>query len=330
MTYELELDLKRQRVGKHGFKSHNHGHNHVHNHGYDHRAEKLERIQGVRKHDRLHKNGDIGDIVEYDIEDEEHPINLICLLCKDFYYNNWVTGTGGGLSIRDGKKKLIYLAPSGVQKEKIEPNEIFILRDYQNGEEKENEIKRGYGYDGLIDNYKDSGKYLYTPNEIEGVRELKNTYKPSQCTPLFLSTFKLRNSGACIHTHSQNAVLISLLIKKQNYFRISHIEQIKAIPFLKEKRNLRFDENLVIPIIDNKNFEEDLTDSLQEAIERFPNTTAVLVKRHGIYVWGEDIWKAKIYNEAIDYLLEIGIKMIQNRIPLSSEDGEDVYDKGGY
>jgi ribulose-5-phosphate 4-epimerase/fuculose-1-phosphate aldolase len=31
-----------------------------------------------------------------------HPANLICELCKLFYNNGWVTGTGGGISIRKG------------------------------------------------------------------------------------------------------------------------------------------------------------------------------------------------------------------------------------
>jgi methylthioribulose-1-phosphate dehydratase len=36
-----------------------------------------------------------------------------------------VTGTGGGISIRRGDH--VYLAPSGVQKERIEPEHIFVL-----------------------------------------------------------------------------------------------------------------------------------------------------------------------------------------------------------
>ncbi|MBP0588017.1 class II aldolase/adducin family protein, partial [Mycobacterium tuberculosis] len=42
----------------------------------------------------------------------------------------------------------------------------------------------------------------------------------------------------------------------------------------------------------------------------------VLVRRHGIYVWGETVWKAKVYNEAIDYLLELAGKMHQAGVPL--------------
>lgn len=43
---------------------------------------------------------------------------------------------------------------------------------------------------------------------------------------------------------------------------------------------------LVVPIIDNTPQEEDLADSLGEAIRQYPKATAVLVRRHGIYIWG--------------------------------------------
>jgi len=32
--------------------------------------------------------------------DKEHPLNLIPELCKLFYHLGWVTGTGGGITIK--------------------------------------------------------------------------------------------------------------------------------------------------------------------------------------------------------------------------------------
>lgn len=50
--------------------------------------------------------------------DKEHPRLLIPELCRLFYQLGWVTGTGGGISLRHGDH--IYIAPSGVQKERIQ------------------------------------------------------------------------------------------------------------------------------------------------------------------------------------------------------------------
>ena len=42
---------------------------------------------------------------------------LVCELCRQFYTLGWVSGTGGGISIRADEG--IVMAPSGVQKERI-------------------------------------------------------------------------------------------------------------------------------------------------------------------------------------------------------------------
>lgn len=206
-------------------------------------------------------------------DDPLHPANLICELCRNFYDNGWVTGTGGGISIR-GENNKVYIAPSGVQKERMLPENMFVM-DLS------------------------SQNYLRTPDNL----------KPSACTPLFMSAYTMRDAGACIHTHSQAAVMVTLLFDK--VFEISSIEQIKALPRVIEPGNLKYSDKLIIPIIENTEKEEDLTDSLQQAIREYPGASAVLVRRHGIYVWGPTVWKAKVYNEAIDYLLELAVKMIQ-------------------
>ena len=131
--------------------------------------------------------------------------------------------------------------------------------------------------------------------------------KPSACTPLFLAAFD-RGAGCCIHTHSQAAVLVTLLVERdakeigqeasERCFEIEMIEQIKGIPKGKaEQGMLGYHDRLVVPIIENTAHEEDLTSSLEVAMENHPNTYAVLVRRHGVYVWGDDVQKAKTQAE---------------------------------
>ena len=57
--------------------------------------------------------------------DPFHPANHICELCRNFYALGWVTGTGGGVSIRDGQH--VFIAPSGVQKELMRPTDMFVM-----------------------------------------------------------------------------------------------------------------------------------------------------------------------------------------------------------
>lgn len=127
-------------------------------------------------------------------------------------------------------------------------------------------------------------------------------YKPSQCTPLFLAAFTKRGAGCCIHTHSQWAVLVTLLLETQGagqgnsrkVFEINNIEQIKGFgKGMNKVGNLGYHDTLRIPVIENTPHEEDLTEYLEAAMDEFPDTYAVLVRRHGVYVWGDNVHKAK-------------------------------------
>ncbi|KAJ3503962.1 hypothetical protein NLJ89_g8196 [Agrocybe chaxingu] len=72
---------------------------------------------------------------------------------------------------------------------------------------------------------------------------------------------------------------------------------------------LSYLDTLELPIIENTPNEEDLKDSMAEAMIKYPNAAGVLVRRHGVYVWGLDWEKAKTQTECLDYLFEIGVKM---------------------
>ncbi|XP_017788322.1 PREDICTED: methylthioribulose-1-phosphate dehydratase [Habropoda laboriosa] len=205
--------------------------------------------------------------------DKEHPRSLIPELCRQFYDLGWVTGTGGGISIKHGDK--IYIAPSGVQKERITSDDMFV-QDI-------------------------SGNDLEVPPK-------EKRLKKSQCTPLFMCAYTRRNAGAVIHTHSKFAVMVSLHWPDKE-FRVTHLEMIKGIKNQKLGRAYRYDEKLVVPIIENTPFEEDLKEELDRTITDYPETCAVLVRRHGIYVWGDTWQQAKTMAECYDYLFDIALQM---------------------
>ncbi|KAF8437673.1 Methylthioribulose-1-phosphate dehydratase [Boletus edulis BED1] len=217
--------------------------------------------------------------------DPLHPANLIPELCGGFYRLGWVTGTGGGICIRVGDK--VYIAPSGVQKERIEPSHIFVLP------------------------YPQSTSSPHTDRIF--LRRPKLNLKESACTPLFWNAFDKRNAGSCIHTHSQNAVMATLLWEG-DFFEISH-QMIKGVRIGGNGPPMSYLDTLRVPIIPNTPFEEDLTESMAAAMDKYPEAAAVLVRRHGIYVWGDDWQKAKTQTECLDYLFEIGVKMKLAGIP---------------
>ncbi|KAI0599366.1 methylthioribulose-1-phosphate dehydratase [Biscogniauxia sp. FL1348] len=232
-------------------------------------------------------------------DDQDHPANLIPSLCAKFWNLGWVTGTGGGCSIRHGDK--VYLAPSGVQKELMKHSDIYVLELSKQTDPKQR-------------------VYLRSPPSL----------KPSQCTPLFLAAFTRRGAGCCIHTHSQWAVLVTLLLEAQGpghdkVFAINNIEQIKGFARGPGKAgNLGYHDTLRIPVIENTAHEEDLTEFLEAAMDQFPDTYAVLVRRHGVYVWGDNVHKAKTMCESLDYLFQLAVEMKKLGLPWISNVAETI------
>lgn len=232
--------------------------------------------------------------------DPNHPANLIPSLCAKFWTLGWVTGTGGGCSIRDDD--LVYIAPSGVQKELMKNTDIYVMS--------------------------------LSAQDLEAVRQKQKprtylrsppSYKPSQCTPLFLAAFTRRGAGCCIHTHSQWAVLVTLLLEaqgpgKDKVFEINNLEQIKGFGRgMTKVGNLGYHDTLRIPVIENTPHEEDLTEYLEEAMEKYPDAYAVLVRRHGVYVWGDNVHKAKTQCESLDYLFQLAVEMKRLGLPWITE-----------
>jgi len=200
---------------------------------------------------------------------------LICDMCRTFYLQGWCSGSGGGISIKVGNGKIV-MAPSGVQKERMLPSDMFVL-------------------DG-------KGNILETPVAHPP------PYKPpklSECSPLFMSAYEMRGAGAVLHSHSPASVMATMLDPNATEFRITQIEMIKGI------EGHGFYDDCVVPIIENTARECQLTERLQEAITAYPSSNAVLVRRHGVYIWGKTWMQAKTQAECYDYLFDIACRMNQ-------------------
>lgn len=191
---------------------------------------------------------------------------VLCELARRFYALGWASGTGGGISIRDGER--ILMAPSGVQKELLAPEDLFVL-----------------DLEGRI---------------IEAPRD--ESLRLSACAPLFLHAFRKRGAGAVLHSHSQHAVLATL-ISSADAFRVTQLEMIKGLD------GHGYHDVLEIPILENTAQECDLAESLGEAIDAYPRASAVLVRRHGVYVWGRDWRHAKTQAECLDHLFATAVEL---------------------
>lgn len=208
--------------------------------------------------------------------------DLAAELCKHFYNQGWVSGTGGSITLKvlepdvDVQERLIVMAPSGVQKERMLPVDMYVLSS--------------------------DGSVLSAPT-AKGP-----PHKPpkcSECCPLFLKAYQMRNAGAVIHSHGLESCLATMMNPTATEFRITHMEMIKGIT------GHGYYDELVIPIIENSAREYELTDALAAAMEAYPKATAVLVRNHGIYIWGDSWISAKTQAECYHYLFDAALKLHQ-------------------
>ncbi|HYK04467.1 MAG TPA: methylthioribulose 1-phosphate dehydratase [Thermoanaerobaculia bacterium] len=201
----------------------------------------------------------------------DDPRTVICDLARSFYDLGWVSGTGGGICIREDDR--LVVAPSGVQKERMRPEQMFTI-----------------ALDGSV---------VTRPDDP--------ALQPSECSALFLQAVNRRGAGAVIHSHSIHAMMATLLFSDE--LVVSRLEMIKGIA------GMSYDDALVVPIIENTPRECDLADALGQAIEAYPRTHAVLVRRHGVYIWGRDWVQAKTHAECYDYLFRAAVEMRRLGIP---------------
>ncbi len=63
-------------------------------------------------------------------------------------------------------------------------------------------------------------------------------------------------------------------------------QMIKGVRVGGTGKALSYLDTLELPIIENTPNEEDLKDSMAAAMVQYPDAAGILVRRHGVYVWG--------------------------------------------
>lgn len=191
----------------------------------------------------------------------------ICELCRLFWSLGWASGTGGGIALRSGDT--ILMAPSGVEKENIRPEQIFEL-------DREGRVTR--------------------PPQTTGL-------KLTACAPLFMAAFRHRNAGAVLHSHSLEVVLASMLVPPGEPLRLTRLEMLKGL------EGVGYFDLHEIPVIDNTALEHELEERVDAAVQAWPKANAVIVRNHGVYIWGRDAVHAKTQAECLDYLCRAVVRM---------------------
>ena len=192
---------------------------------------------------------------------------LLCELLRTFYGREWVSGTGGGICALNPDGNML-LAPTGVHKERVQPPDFFTIN-----------VADGSVVSAAVD----------------------PALRPSECNNIFRAAIRERGAGAVMHSHALSAVLVAdLAPQRADLVAVRDLEMLKGI------RGVTNRDVHAIPVITNTPREFELTDQVEAALkdERFAAAHAILVRDHGAYIWGADLWETKRHAEVYHFLFE--------------------------
>ena len=123
--------------------------------------------------------------------------------------------------------------------------------------------------------------------------------KPSDETLLHLRIVKERGAGAVLHTHSTWNTILSDLYAADGGLAIEGYEMLKGLQGVRTHEHSEW-----LPIIENSQDMPALAESIAQTLNEHKAAHGFLLRRHGLYTWGETLAQAKRHIEIFEFLLE--------------------------
>jgi methylthioribulose-1-phosphate dehydratase len=135
----------------------------------------------------------------------------------------------------------------------------------------------------------------------DGVAVEETSLKASAETGIHCEVYRLTDAGCCLHVHTVDNNLISELYGDKGKVTFQDQELIKAFGIWEEGGRI------TVPIVKNHADLKKLSEAVAEVITS--ETKAVLIRNHGITVWGKNAFEAKKHLEAFEFLFSYQIKL---------------------
>jgi methylthioribulose-1-phosphate dehydratase len=123
--------------------------------------------------------------------------------------------------------------------------------------------------------------------------------RPSAETLLHITIARLRGAGAVVHTHSVHSTVLSDAHGEAGGFHIQGYEMLKGLSGVTSHEHRER-----IPILENDQDMPRLAAVLERTLMERPEAHAVLLRRHGMYTWGETLAEAERHVEILEFLFE--------------------------
>jgi methylthioribulose-1-phosphate dehydratase len=123
---------------------------------------------------------------------------------------------------------------------------------------------------------------------------------PSQEARLHLAIVRTRQAGAVLHTHSVWSTLLSEAYSERRGVGIEGYEMLKGLGGVATHQHQEW-----LPIIENSQDTASLGHLVENTLRVDSDAHGFLLRRHGLYTWGQDLAEAKRHVEILEFLLEV-------------------------
>jgi methylthioribulose-1-phosphate dehydratase len=149
-------------------------------------------------------------------------------------------------------------------------------------------------------------KGALTPDDIlqcdERGQVVGRSGKPSAETLLHVEVVRRRGAGAVLHTHSVWSTMLSesWAGRPEGALVIEGYEMLKGLAGV-----ISHDHRELVPILENDQDIPRLAGRVGRTLDRYPEAHAFLLRRHGLYTWGETLAEAERHVEILEFLFEV-------------------------
>jgi methylthioribulose-1-phosphate dehydratase len=107
------------------------------------------------------------------------------------------------------------------------------------------------------------------------------------------------NAGAVLHTHSVWGTVLSEVYTGDGGLAIEGYEMLKGLEGVHTHEHREW-----LPILENDQDMSRLARSAGARLRQHPDAHGFLLRRHGLYTWGQDLAQATRHVEILEFLLE--------------------------
>jgi methylthioribulose-1-phosphate dehydratase len=129
---------------------------------------------------------------------------------------------------------------------------------------------------------------------------VEDSSRPSEEASLHLAIVRLCGAEAVLHTHSVWGTSLSDVSASEGGVRIEGYEMLKGLRGVHTHEHREW-----LPIIENTQDMVALTRSVEQTFAQNPKLHGFLLRRHGLYTWGQSLAEAKRHVEILEFLLEV-------------------------